>query len=61
MNEVAINIIPQPKQIEILKSPFDLLSIDGIRVENNAKYEIFVGELFKSFFETFKRCRNRAR
>ena len=54
MNEIAINIIPKPRQIKNLKSSFDLLLIDGIRIENNTKYEVFVGKLFKSFLKPLK-------
>ena len=61
MNEIAINIIPKPRQIKNLKSSFDLLLIDGIRIENNTKYEIFCWQTFQKLFETFKRSGNRAR
>ena len=45
MNEIPINIIPRPKHIEKLSSSLNLNSIDGIHLENNLKYENFIGQL----------------
>ena len=54
MNEIPINIIPKPKHIEKLNSSLKLNSIDGIHLENNLKYEIFIGHLIKSFLKPVK-------
>ena len=54
MNEIPINIIPKPKHIEKLSSSLNLNSIDGIHLENNSKYENFIGQLIKSFLKPVK-------
>ena len=54
MNEIPINIIPKPKHIEKLSSSLNLNSIDGIHLENNSKYENFIGQLIKNFLKPVK-------
>ena len=54
MNEININIIPKPKHTEKLNSSLNLNSIDGIYLENNTKYENFIGLLIKSFLKPIK-------
>ena len=54
MNEITIDIIPKPKHIEKPNSSLELNSIDGIHLENNSKYEDFIGQLIRNFLKPIK-------
>ena len=54
MNNTSINIIPKPRSIKTNSSSLDLNSINGIKIENNTKYERYIAGLFKSYLEPLK-------
>ena len=54
MKKIHIIIIPKRKHIEKLSSSLNLNSIDGIHLENNTKYESFIGQLIKNFLKPIK-------
>ncbi len=54
MKDTSINIIPKPTSIEKSNQYFDLNSINGIKIENNSKYEKYIAGLFKNYLKPLK-------
>ena len=55
MTNSDINIIPKPTNLEISGLSFDLLSVNGIFIENNSKSEKHIAELFQNYLKPLKK------
>ena len=57
MTKSSINIIPKPTSLKSSGSSFDLLSINGIYIENNSTDEKEIAEIFQNYLRPLKKLK----